>query len=182
MSIGRIERGLAIVVAAIMAAMVLWPTGPRPDDLSLEIVSVQALPTQENHPQRVEVRVRWHWLRQARTTGAGDVLAIGSDPERWIVALPSAGVGANVRLQSLLERPQAWRGNWVNQGQGGEQTFVLAGRGTGQFYEASAITLHVHYMHEAPERFGWPGRSWVRTVSGTYLLDARTASSSPWPR
>jgi hypothetical protein len=132
---------LALVVAAVMAAMVLWPDGPRPEDLHLEIVSVSALPAAQGRPQQVEVRVRWHWLRRPASTPSWDVLAVGSDPGRWIVTAPSSGVGANDRLLSLVGQPAAHRGNRVIPGQDEEYIFVLTGRGAGQFYEAQAMVV-----------------------------------------
>lgn len=166
-----IEWGIALLMAVTLASMALWPTGLRPEDLDLEIISVRALPPMEGYPQRVEVQVRWHWRQPPRTAHSWDVLAIAADRGRWVVSYPGSGIGPNDPLLSLLELPPALWGNRVNPGERGEHTFILSGQDAGRFYEAKAVTLHIHFIHEAPDRTGWPGRTWVKSVGGTYTLE-----------
>lgn len=159
---------LALAAGALAAAMVLVPAGPKPEDLDLEIVSVRELPSIEGDPQQVEVEVRWHWNEPPRRFGY-DMVTISADG-RWIRT--RGGSIANGWLLTVLDKPPTLWGDWVKTPDEDKATFLIqpwpdtSGR-------ASAIQLQAHYIHEAPSLpRSWPDRSWVKSVGGTYPLEA----------
>jgi len=165
------EWNLALLLAALMVAMVLWPAGPRSEDVRLEVVSVQELPAEEESaPQQVEVQVRWHWLRPPRRTNGEHAVALTVDMGRWSAEDESDATGDAWRLLHMLN------GSWpaivtrVEPGQDGERTFVLSTSSDLGKFDAQAIALQAHYIYKAPNRWGWPGRTWVHTVEGVYPL------------
>lgn len=172
MKLRWIEWGLALLLGALMALMLLSPGSPRPDDLELEVVSVEELPPEEpGAPQQVSVKVRWRWRQQPANTAGSASVAIGADPMRWSLK-EDYWHGADWNRAAVLNQPQTFGGVEALPGQDGEQIFTLEGYKLGRFYRASAITLHVQYFYQGPEVTLWPRRTWVKTVSDTFSLTA----------